>query len=542
LISIQSGMLVALGFLMASLLALLLASAFWSRAVRLTTKRLKQSLPVSEAETRADLDRLRASYAIKVHKLDMQLEQARHERARHVIEINRRDASISALETDVVAIKAELDENINARRVLEQTIADRLPKVEARLAEAKRVLFNRDREIAELAQGARRHKAALEEAASINAQRTAEIERLTNALVTRGGRKRRSGAAAEDEPEGEVALRAEAEALRTKTREQALLIDRLQRRLGEGYVITAAVTGAAAQSMALAPGENPVLSQVDRLRETLADAEQALQAARAGSGTGAAAELARAERDKERELRSLKARVEDQAGEISRLKAALATFEQADQAETGLRNSRLALKARAGSAEAHAERQAATIAKLRAELAAANERLAQQAAHFMEEMRRLGSGTAPPAGQARRPGRDGQRRRLVEQVAQVPPAAGPVSVSNTAALPPPSALQTARSADKPDSGTPKPAGNGMSAESAPHTVPQQSKGEPAAPAQAAMAEAGVTGEPKNGPKATPADPPPAAASSAAEMPQTAAIPEQRRRMRLLDRITGLGKA
>ena len=443
----------------------------------------------------------------------------------------------------MVAIKAELDENMNARRVLEQTVADRLPKVEARLAEAKRVLFNRDREIAELAQGARRHKAALEEAASINAQRTAEIERLTNALITKGGRKRRSGAAAEDEPEGEVALRAEAEALRTKTREQTLLIDRLQRRLGEGYVITAAVTGAAAQSMALGPGENPV----DRLRETLADAEQALQAARAGAGTGAAAELARAERDKEREVRSLKARVEDQAGEIARLKAALATFEQADQAETGLRNSRLALKARAGSAEAHAERQAATIAKLRAELAAANERLAHQAAHFMEEMRRLGSGTAPPAGQARRPGRDGQRRRLAERVAQVPAAAEPVSVPSTVSVPPPSALQTARPAEKVDIGAPKPAGNGKSAESAPQTAPRQTqvefpRGEIAAPAQAVTAEAGAPDEPRNGPKPAPADPPPAAAPSAAEMPQTAAIPEQRRRMRLLDRITGLGKA
>jgi hypothetical protein len=539
LISIQSGMLVALGFLMASLLALLLASAFWSRAVRLTTRRLKESLPVSEAESKADLDRLRATYAIKVHKLETQLDQARHERARHVIEINRRDASISALETDVVAIRSELDENTNARRVLEQTVADRLPKVEARLAEAKRVLFNRDREIAELAQGARRHKAALEEAASINAQRTAEIERLTNALVTKGGRKRRSGAAAEDEPEGEVALRAEAEALRTKTREQALLIDRLQRRLGEGYVITAAVTGAAAQSMALGPGENPAQSQVDRLRETLADAEQALQAARAGTGTGAGAELARAERDKEREMRSLRARVEDQAGEIARLKAALATFEQADQAETGLRNSRLALKARAGSAEAHAERQAATIAKLRAELAAANERLAQQAAHFMEEMRRLGSGTAPPAGQARRPGRDGQRRRLAERVAQVP-AAEPVSVPGAVPEPAPAVLQAARATEKADSGAPKPAGNGRSADSP--QVEALPRGELAAPVQAVLAQAGAPDERQNGPMPAPADPAPAAAPSAAEMPQTAAIPEQRRRLRLLDRITGLGKA
>jgi hypothetical protein len=504
-------MLVALGFLIASLLALLLASAFWSRAVRLTTRRLRESLPVSETEMKADLDRLRATYAIKVHKLEAQLEQAKHERARHVIEINRRDASISALETDVVAIRAELDENANARRVLEQTVADRLPKVEARLAEAKGLLFNRDREIAELAQGARRHKAALEEAASINAQRTAEIERLTTQLITRGGRKRRSGGAAVDEPEGEVALRAEAEALRTKTREQALLIDRLQRRLGDGYVITAAVTGAAAQPVALAPGETPVQSQVELLRESLAEAELTLQAARTGT---AADTTTRIDRDKERELRALKARIEDQAGEIARLKAALATFEQADRADTGLRNSRLALKARAGSAEAQAERQAATIAKLRSELAAANERLAQQAAHFMDEMRRLGSGTAPASGQPRRPSREGERRRLAERAAQVPDSE-PVT---------PSAPQAG-----------KPGGNGKDADTPPPRV------EPA-PAPPVATEAGAANEPKNGPTAAPAEPSPSAAVVAAEMPQTAAIPEERRKVRLLDRITGMGKA
>ena len=82
MISIQSGMLVALGFLAASLLGLLVASAFWSRAVRLTTARIKQSMPVSEPEIRADRDRLRAEYAIKVHKLEKQLDQAKIERAR----------------------------------------------------------------------------------------------------------------------------------------------------------------------------------------------------------------------------------------------------------------------------------------------------------------------------------------------------------------------------------------------------------------------------------------------------------------------------
>ncbi len=77
MISVQSGMLLALGFLIASLLGLLIASAFWSRAVRLNTKRLKDSMPVSEPEIRSDRDKLRAEYAIKVHKLATQLEQAK---------------------------------------------------------------------------------------------------------------------------------------------------------------------------------------------------------------------------------------------------------------------------------------------------------------------------------------------------------------------------------------------------------------------------------------------------------------------------------
>src|SRR4029079_13238628 len=82
--------------------------------------------------------------------------------------------------------------------------------------------------------------------------------------------------------------------------------------------------------------------------------------------------------DQEREIRTLKARTEDQAGEIARLKAALAAFEQTDSSG-GLKKRKLALKARAGSAEAQTERQAATISRLRVELAAANERLARQA-------------------------------------------------------------------------------------------------------------------------------------------------------------------
>ena len=489
LISIQTGMLVALGFLIASLVWLLLASAFWSRAVRLTTQRLKRSMPVSESEIKADRDRLRAEQAIKVHKLETRLEQAKLNRARHLIEINRRDASISALETDIVTIRTDLEENQNARRVLEQTVADRLPKVEARLAEAKRLLFNRDREIADLTQSAKRHKLALEEASSINAQKAAQIDRLNTALTTRGARARR--APSEAGAEGEVALRAEAESLRTKTREQAALIDRLQRRLGQGYVVPGPV--------AMVPAPDAGDADIDRARENLSEAEATLNAVRSPPPAAPASDTSRPEQ--EREIRALKARVEDQAGEIARLKAALTAFEQADGG-SGLKNSKLALKARAGSAEAQAERQASTIGRLRAELAAANERLARQAAHYMDEMRRIGGGTGSSSGQGRNAARDTERRKLVERVAQVRPALVTEN-SRPAALP--SAVETANGAENAS-------GNGHDPK--PETAPAAEKL---------------------------AAPEPAAATPAAEMPQTAAIPEERRKLRLLDRITSLAK-
>jgi hypothetical protein len=506
--SIQTAMLVALGFLAASLLGLLLASAFWSRAVRLTTIRIKQSMPVSESEIKADRDRLRAEYAIKVHKLETQLDQAKLERARHLIEINRRDASISALESNVGQYRADLEENQNARRVLEQTVTDRLPKVEARLSEAKRLLFNRDREIAELMQGAKKHKQALEEASSVHAQQHAQIERLNSALTTRTGRPR-----VDNLPESEGALRSEVEALRAKTREQAILIDRLQVRLGHGYLLpgsgSAPATPAASQTAAQTEGD------MDRLRHDLSEAEAALSAARSAGGNEAEAIRA----GMEREIRGLKARAEDQAGEIARLRAALSAFEQFDgKSINSLGNSKIALRAKLGSAQAQADQQATTITRLRAELAAAHERLARQAAHFMGEMRRIGAGSVPASGQVRRPQR-GNETRLAERVSQVTRSQRPSIAAGAAATVTNTAIAaTATAPDEPVAAEPpKPASNGNG-----HTDTTI----------AAAATADATKAPPEKPSSD---------SPAAELPQATKISGERRRPRLLDRITSLAK-
>ena len=172
-----------------------------------------------------------------------------------------------------------------------------------------------------------------------------------------------------------------------------------------------------------------------------------------------------------------------------------------------MKDSRIALRARLGSAQAQADQQAATIAKLRAELAATHERLARQAAHFMGEMRRIGGGQTTAPGQVRRPVRGDDRRTLADRVAQV--RAGGRPAERTETRPPTTVEPEARRIEAPAA-----AANGHNANGS-------------AGAAAGKKEAAESG---------PAPP------AAAEMPKAGEIPEKRRRPRLLDRITGLAKS
>lgn len=392
MITIQSAMLITLGFLTASLFALLFAPLFWRRAVRLTTRRMKEAMPLTEAEIQADKDRLRAEHAIRVHRLESQAEQIQTAMARQKIDLSRRDSDINALQVTLERLQSELEEAQNARRVLEQTVSDRLPRVEVRLGEARKLISSRDHEISELTRTADRQGRALSEAASINAQQLAEIERLGSSLTSR----KRAGREGPSDQRGdsEVALRSELEALRAKTRDQSQLINRLQSQIARsGNYAIAATNGLQAPAVAAVNG--------------------------AHHGTAAPATEV-ASTDAEADLRSLKAKSQDQAAEIARLKAAIAVFEGTtdDDQKLSFRDSKIALKARLSGLESQFDHQKNALASARSELAAANERLALQAANFAAELKRLGAGTLPASGQPRKPVAEA-RVSLADRVAQV---------------------------------------------------------------------------------------------------------------------------
>lgn len=394
--TIQSGMLILLGFFLATLLGFLFAPTYRRRAERLATDTLKSTMPLTTAEIRADKDRLRAEFAITIHKLEAKLDQANYSAARQLVEINRRDAAISALESEVSQMRTFLDEHENARRVLEQTIMERLPRVEARLAEAKSLLGQRDKELAELSASSRKHAQALEEATQINTQQRDEIHRLNATLTMYSARNRESLNDPRFDPE--VGLRVEIEGLRAKTRDQSALISRLQAAIARSGGSLPDGSDLAADGAKGREGRDLAAeAELVRLRKDLAEAEMALRSVK-GSAEADQANVVQADT----ELRNLRSAARDQAAEIANLKAALRAFEVGHADDRAIKESKIALKARLSALQAQADEQSATIQALRTEVAATNEKLARQAAHFMDEMRRLGAGTIPVTGPQRR--------------------------------------------------------------------------------------------------------------------------------------------
>jgi hypothetical protein len=383
-------MFLALGFLAASLLWLLAAPGFWARAVRLTTARLRESMPLSEAEIRADKDRMRAEYALKIHHQQTELDATKLAAARQLIELNRRDARINGLEADVDALKASLEGAINARSVLEQTVADRLPRLEERLVEAKRHLSGRDDEIASLTRAAERQARALVEASTINEQLKREVQTLTTALEAAGAK---AGAGAADgNTDAVVAMRAELNVLRTRSREQSALIDRLQKTIAE-----------TAEAVPRAIGSRTSSLNGSKLSSQLPD-----------TTAGRTAD------DSERKLREARALAASQEQEIERLKASIAINEKSSR--TGGGESAIALKATIGALEEKAGQQEATIKALKSEIAALQEQLTREAADHAAAISRLGGGTQPLGdGASTTPPRERRaipRLTLAERVAQ----------------------------------------------------------------------------------------------------------------------------
>jgi chromosome segregation ATPase len=142
------------GFLVASLLAIILISFVHNRAVRLTQRRLADAIPVSMAEIQADKDHLRAEFALSARRLEMTVEQLKAKATAHLSEIARKTEAINLLKAELVEKTAVTDELAAKAKILggklTQTEQESLEKVTALDATAQ-ALAAKDSEIANAA-------------------------------------------------------------------------------------------------------------------------------------------------------------------------------------------------------------------------------------------------------------------------------------------------------------------------------------------------------------------------------------------------------
>jgi chromosome segregation ATPase len=102
---IEQAMIFALGFLLAGLLALAIAPAFWRRALRLSTRRLEMLLPLSSREIIAERDLLRAEFAVDRRKFEQKAEILKARRVSDMAELGRRAAQLIAIKEKHAALQ-----------------------------------------------------------------------------------------------------------------------------------------------------------------------------------------------------------------------------------------------------------------------------------------------------------------------------------------------------------------------------------------------------------------------------------------------------
>jgi len=220
---IESIMFFSAGFLVASLLGLALISSVHHRAVRLTQRRLEDSIPVSLTEIQADRDKLRAEFAMSIRRLEMTVEQLEATVTNQRGDLARKGEAIARLKAQLNNKNADADE-LGARLKSLSVEAEQSHAVhsagatarEAELAEAARDI----NELTLTSESQRVEIALLKTQSEQFKARIAELERDAEDAAQRLFNERSAASKALDEKreadDGQRAERAEIELLRER--------------------------------------------------------------------------------------------------------------------------------------------------------------------------------------------------------------------------------------------------------------------------------------------------------------------------------------
>jgi chromosome segregation ATPase len=134
-----------IGFLVASLIGLIIIPLVHGRAVRLTMRRLEAATPLSMAEIQADKDQLRAEFAMSTRRLEMSVEQLKAKTTSQFAELGKKSDAINRL-------KAELGEKsaaIFALESRERMVKDQLRTTEEELTVKTNALHAAERTLSD---------------------------------------------------------------------------------------------------------------------------------------------------------------------------------------------------------------------------------------------------------------------------------------------------------------------------------------------------------------------------------------------------------
>lgn len=137
---IEQVMLFSLGFLVAALVALAIAPAFWHRAIRLSTRKLEMLLPLSAREVLAERDLLRAEFAVAQRKLEQKVEALGAIHAHDLAELGRRAVALADREAELAILTDRVAALEAVETALERDLVatqDELAATAAALADAR---------------------------------------------------------------------------------------------------------------------------------------------------------------------------------------------------------------------------------------------------------------------------------------------------------------------------------------------------------------------------------------------------------------------
>jgi len=169
---VETIMIFALGFLAATLIALLIIPAINARADRLARRRAEALFPLSISELTAEKDHLRAEFAVMQRKIERKAEEAQALKHQTMEELGRRAVRIHRLEADV----AERDGAIGDLQADLAETRSRLASAEEDLAETRATL-SATRETLVAVENA--HRRTLDELASTRE----DLERTSTTLA-----------------------------------------------------------------------------------------------------------------------------------------------------------------------------------------------------------------------------------------------------------------------------------------------------------------------------------------------------------------------